>query len=390
MISPLVVKLTLEDLSHSGSTIGKIYASSALGSILGTFATGYYLISWFGTRAIICGVGIILIVIGLLFAVTGRQRIIAAAASTVLIVALVVAVHVAPSQSILAGPCLRETNYFCIRVSEKTLEDQSTVRILTLDRLVHSYSSLDNPRKLVYQYEKVAAETTDYLSRRDNDLQAFFIGGGGYTFPRYLEAVYPQSTIDVAEIDPGVTQTAYDLLGLKPDTHIKTYNEDARTYLKQLPADKRYSLVLGDAFNDFSVPYHLTTREFNDLVRKHMTDNGIYVLNLIDGYPPNFVIAFMRTLNLTFANLYLIPTSKDWQSIYRNTYIILASPQPIDTDRLREMTGNDDVRDIDQWLLPNDKVDKLMRGGPQYALTDDYVPVDNLLAPMFEASEAGH
>ncbi len=389
-ISPLVVKLTMEDLSHSGRTIGNIYAASALGSILGTFATGYYLISWFGTRAIICGVGILLIVMGLLLAVTRRQRVIAAVASVTLVVALVVAVLVAPIQSVLSGPCLRETNYYCIRVTEKTVEGQGVMRVLMLDRLVHSYSSLDNPRLLGYQYEKVAAETTEYIALRQDELHTLFIGGGGYTFPRYLEAVYPQSSIDVAEIDPGVTQMAHDMLGLKPDTRINTYNEDARTYLKQLPADKRYNLVLGDAFNDFSVPYHLTTREFNDIVRKHMTDNGVYILNLIDGKPFNFVITFVRTLRLTFDYVYLIPTSKDYESVSRNTFIILASAQPIDTGRLREMTGNDDVRDIDQWILSNDQVEQLLQTGPQYTLSDDYVPVDNLLAPMFEASEAGH
>ncbi|MCL5276089.1 MAG: fused MFS/spermidine synthase [Chloroflexi bacterium] len=386
MISPLVVKLSLEDLNHAGNTVGQIYAASALGSILGTFATGYYLISWFGTHAIMLGVGIILIVLGLLLSATGRNRLITSTASAV----LVAAVFIAPIQPIVQGPCLRETNYFCIRVTEKTLDDKSTVRILALDRLVHSYSSLDNPRKLVYQYEKVAAETTEYLAQRENTLNAFFIGGGGYTFPRYLEAVYPNSSIDVAEIDPGVTQTAYQMLGLSPTTRIVTYNEDARMYLKTMPADKRYNLVLGDAFNDFSVPYHLTTREFNDLLRSHMTLDGIYILNMIDGKPFNFVITFMRTLKLTFNYLYLIPTNKDYAAVDHNTFIILASAQPIDTAKLRTLTGSDNVRDIDQWLLPDSKVTEMLQSGPQYTLSDDFVPVDNLLAPMFEASAATH
>ncbi len=385
-ISPLVVKLSLQDLNHAGNTVGQIYAASALGSILGTFATGYYLISWFGTHAIMLGVGIILIVLGLLLGAVGRNRLVTGTASAV----LVAAVFIAPIQPILQGPCLRETNYFCIRVTEKTLGDKSVVRILALDRLVHSYSSLDNPRKLVYQYEKVAAETTEYLAQREPMLNAFFIGGGGYTFPRYLEAVYPNSRIDVAEIDPGVTQTAYQMLGLSPSTRIMTYNEDARMYLKTLPADKRYNLVLGDAFNDFSVPYHLTTREFNDMLRSHMTPDGIYILNLIDGKPFNFVIAFMRTLKLTFNNLYLIPTNKDYAAVDHNTFIILASAQPIDTAKLRALTCSDNVRDIDQWLLPDDQVAAMLQSGPQYTLSDDFVPVDNLLAPMFEASAATH
>ncbi|HEY3288544.1 MAG TPA: fused MFS/spermidine synthase, partial [Anaerolineae bacterium] len=193
-----------------------------------------------------------------------------------------------------------------------------------------------------------------------------------------------------AEIDPGVTQTAMEFLGVKPDSRIHTDNEDARTYLKQLSADTRYNVVLGDAFNDFSVPYHLTTREFNDLLRSHMTDDGVYILNLIDGNPPYFVAAFMRTLKQTFGYLYLIPTTRDYAAVTRSTFIVLASLQPIDTGQLRQLTGNDDVRDIDQWLLSDEQVLEMLKEGPQFTLSDDFVPVDNLLMPMFEASEAGH
>jgi len=57
MISPIVVKLTLNNLEKTGNVVGKIYAFSTLGSILGTFATGFYLISWMGTRYILLTMG---------------------------------------------------------------------------------------------------------------------------------------------------------------------------------------------------------------------------------------------------------------------------------------------------------------------------------------------
>src|SRR5512136_702511 len=61
MISPVVVKLTLNNLEKTGNVVGKIYAFSTLGSILGTFATGFFLISWMGTRHILLTMGIILV-----------------------------------------------------------------------------------------------------------------------------------------------------------------------------------------------------------------------------------------------------------------------------------------------------------------------------------------
>src|SRR3990172_1645110 len=67
MISPVVVKLTLHNLQKTGNVVGKIYAFSTLGSILGTFATGFFLISWMGTRSILLTMGILLIVSSVLF-----------------------------------------------------------------------------------------------------------------------------------------------------------------------------------------------------------------------------------------------------------------------------------------------------------------------------------
>ena len=383
MISPLVVKLTLQDLSKTGNVIGRIYAASALGSIFGTFATGYYLIQWFGTRTILLGVGVILLVMAVLIGQWTRNRLVPVAVSA----ALIAAAFLLPLQSVLAGPCLRETNYFCIKVREDIREDRITYMTLILDRLVHSYTALEDPTKLAYGYEKVGAEVLEYMEARDGKLDVFFIGGGGYTLPKYIEYVYPESTVEVAEIDPGVTQIAYDMLGLRQETPILSFNEDARLFLTNLDPARRYSLVMGDAFNDFSVPYHLTTHEFNQLVRQHMTDDGIYMLNLIDGKERPFVGAFLRTLKQTFDYLYFIPTSDNWRNLLRNTYVVLASPSPIDVNKLREVYGGDGARDVDNWLVREDEVYAVMSNGT-FVLTDEYVPTDNLLAPMFEASEA--
>lgn len=385
MISPIVVKLSLDDLSHSGSTVGRIYAASALGSIAGTFATGYFLVSAFGTRAILLGVGAVLIAMGLLFGqwVGGWRRPALAGAVTLLIA---VGLAAWPLRSALAGPCLRETDYFCIRVRDETRDNGDVFRVLTLDRLVHSYSSLDDPRKLLYGYEKVGAELLAYMEQEYDLIDVFFIGGGGYTLPRYIEAVHPRSVIEVAEIDPTVTTTAREHLGVKADTKIVSHAQDARLFLATLDPARKYNLVVGDAFNDFSVPYHLTTREFNDLVRRHMTDDGVYMLNLIDGGDLPFVSAMLRTLQQTFAHVYLVPTNRNWENATRNTFIILASPSPIDLTTLRGFDGGDGERSINQWMVSQREMQVAAQMGNGVTLTDDYVPTDSLLAPLFDDS----
>ena len=67
MISPVVIKLTVVDLEQTGNVVGKIYAFSTLGSILGTFATGFFLIEAMGTRTILYGVGAVLVLCAPIF-----------------------------------------------------------------------------------------------------------------------------------------------------------------------------------------------------------------------------------------------------------------------------------------------------------------------------------
>jgi spermidine synthase len=375
-ISPIVAKLAVRDLAKTGRTVGRIYGAGSLGSIVGTFATGFLLISWFGTHVIVWGVALILLAMGLVFLLERRWP-------WILMAGLVLSgmTLLASNRDWLQGTCTRETNYFCIKVHEQE-RDGEPVRVLTLDRLVHSYTSLDNPTKLIYGYEQIYAEVTAYRAQQDDHLRALFVGGGGYTFPRYMEAVYPGSDIHVLEIDPGVTQVAHDLLGLDRDTTVVTYNEDARLFLEREPTS-RYDLIMGDAFNDFSVPYHLTTKEFNDRVRAWLEDDGLYFVNIIDGPRGDFLRAYVHTLRQTFQHVYLAPTIDSWRQAVRSTFVLIASDAPLDRSALLTLDAGDGIPLLSNQLLSQDEVDALLAGGRVVTLTDRYAPVDQMLAPVF-------
>lgn len=368
--SPIVVKLAIRDLSRAGRTVGQIYAFGTVGSIVGTFLTGFWLIAEFGTYTIVLGVASVLLLLGLVFLLGRRWW------GAVLVLPLLIGGSLwARQQGWLEGPCMHETNYFCIKVKQEE-KDGETVRTLILDRLVHSYTSLDNPTKLVYGYEKVYAELTAYQAARREGLRALFIGGGGYTFPKYMEAIYPDSTLDVIEIDPGVTEVAYVYLGLPRDTKVASFNEDARMFLAREP-DTRYDLVMGDAFNDFSVPYHLTTDGFNARVRAWMEADGLYMVNIIDGSYGRFLRAYVRTLRQTFAHVYVVPTNAEWREASRNTIVIVGTDTPLDMDAFAA-----DSLWL-QWLLPDEEVDALLTEDVAVLLTDRYAPVEQMLAPVF-------
>ena len=115
-------------------------------------------------------------------------------------------------------------------------------------------------------------------------LATLFLGGGAYSFQRHIQYAYPGTAVDVAEIDPAVTNANFQATGLPRDTPIKTYWGDARQFVDRHQNNKQYDLIFGDAFNDFSVPWHLTTREFNDKIAKMMSPKGVYMINIIDAY----------------------------------------------------------------------------------------------------------
>ena len=371
-ISPILVKLAVRDLAKTGSTVGRIYAAGTVGSIAGTFATGFWLISWFGTHTIIWAVGGLLVLLGLALIVGRRWPVMAAA-----VVALGAGSWFANGQGWLQSICDRETNYFCIRVVEQT-RDGAPVRALILDRMVHSHSSLDDPTKLVYDYERMYAEVTAHRAAQDDHLRALFIGGGGYTFPRYMATIYPGSDVDVIEIDPEVTEVAYEELGVRRDAKITNYNEDGRMVLSREPS-QTYDLIYGDAFNDFSVPYHLTTHEFNQRVQAWLAEDGLYVINMIDGAQARFLRAFVETLRQTFPYVYVAPTDFEWKQLSRNTFVIVASGQPVAVDAIG--AGSD--RRFASHLLSAADLDAVLAAGKVVILTDRYAPVDQMLAPVF-------
>jgi spermidine synthase len=380
-ISPVVVKLSLDDLTRTGNTVGRIYAVSTAGSIVGTFVTGFYLIEAMGTRSIVWIVGLILLVLGFVIAFAGRRvrgpEIVAGA------VVLAVLGMLFNYRDVWAAPCVKESSYFCIRISSATLEGRP-VRSLVLDHLVHSYVDLDDPTFIGYGYERVYNEITEWHVNDRPQFSSLFIGGGGYTFPKYLSTIYPKSDIHVLEIDPAVTQAAHDFLALPTDTTVQTHNGDARQWFIENRPVGRFDLIYGDAFNDLSVPYHLTTLEFDQMARQSLKPDGIMMTNIIDNYRSgDFLRSYLRTLTKTFEHVYLFGLGRAWEGNGPSTYVTVASPKALDLDDFRNFVGPTVRREKATAIMDDAMLREYLASGRQFLLTDDYAPVDNLLARLF-------
>jgi spermidine synthase/MFS family permease len=386
-VAPIVIRLSLGTLETSGAIVGRLYAASNFGSILGAFLTGFWLISGFGTRQVVLGIGVLLAVMGVASGKLWRGRgtsralaLVAAAALMILLVSLV------DQRRALDSGCYRETDYFCIKVYDQPHERDRVLRTLALDHLVHSYNALDDPTYYEYSYIRVYAEVADYVAGQRPDFRALFIGGGGYTLSRGLEVEYSNASLEVVEIDPGVTRTAYELMGLPPQTRIATHNLDARLALAQLQPTPRYHLVFGDAFNDLSVPYHLTTLEFDERVRAVLDDDGFYLINVIDKFRGGlFLPSVVRTMRAVFPYVYLMSAGAPWKSMASSpsTYVVAGTARPIDQDRLNRVQPQGAGGTILTSIMPLQEMEEWLEGAGGFVLTDDFAPADNLLAPLF-------
>ncbi|WZO99222.1 fused MFS/spermidine synthase [Isosphaeraceae bacterium EP7] len=480
-VSPVVAKLAVDRVRASkrtGAAIGQVYAWGMVGSILGTFLTGFVLIDVLGTK------GVILVLAALLaFSATFLGSVLHAAWAGIPLGLCVIAFMPHPwfqAQGVAwgireeagkldtvedANAYVDESNYYYIKVTNEP-DAEGQKRTLVLDNLIHGYFVLDHPERVDYQYEHIYALVSDRVSKSKAKaagkpagevmpLKTMFLGGGAYTFPRYLQHTYHGTEADVAEIDPAVTRANHAALGLPANTPIKTIWGDARTFVERNQTKKQYDIIFGDAFNDFSVPWHLTTLEFNRKLETMLGPDGVYMINIIDMYESDaeaisraeaegrsnarrravvaveasakakgktatedetelardsaeadpaevevlkaknlkrarsiggFLAAWVETAKKTFPNVYIYGTDDVPGRGLRETYVVVVSKKPLD---LAELGG----RDADPRFFHDDKLFEPRPYGPTemkelevrslgIVLTDDYAPVENLLAPV--------
>jgi len=365
-VTPVVVKLQLEDLAETGTIVGRYSAIGTAGAIFGTFFTGFVLIAALPSRPILLFVGAVLVVWGL--ALVARTKTLATGGMAVLTAVATVA---GGAMAVAQGPCESETTYYCARVT--TDEIRPSGRILWLDTLRHSYVDLEDPTYLQFRYSRIVDDIVA-TQVEPGPLDALYIGGGGFTLPRWLSAIRPGSTNTVLELDEGLVTIAEERLGLDQDQIDEIMIGDARLTLQQTP-EARFDLVVGDAFGGPSVPWHLTTTEFMDDMRDRLRPGGMYVMNMIDYPPSSFAKAMGATLGSVFDHVMVIAPPNYLDGTRGGNFVFAASDNPFDAGAVTAAIaarGAESIAivglELDEWV------------GAADPLTDAFAPVDQLIS----------
>ncbi len=372
VVTPLLTTLALKLDSRSGHVVGRMHALAAIGSIAGTFLTGYLLVQYFGTRAVVLGTAVALFALAAPFLRRGGR-----VAPAALMIAAAAAGGLLWQRDGLATPCTRESSYFCIRVVDHSGDAPfGEARGMVLDHLLHGINHASVPQMLIAPYVHALDELAyaHFDDRYEQGLAYFFAGGGAYSHPRAVEALSPASTVTVAELDPMVTLTAVEHLFLRPEG-MRIVHEDARQVLAGEPGP--FDVIVGDVFHDVAIPQHLVTREFAALVRSKLSPGGLYAMNVVDSFPdPRLIKSLVKTLSQEFAHVDV--WMEGMPEHPRVTFVLTAS----NGERLPETVTA-------RWGFErawHRVTEKLMEIGTPPdelpVLTDDYAPVERLIAGL--------
>ena len=114
--------------------------------------------------------------------------------------------------------------------------------------------------------------------------------------------------------------------------------------------------------------------------------DGVLMANVIDSFDKGaFMPSYIRTLEEVFGkgNVYLMTLTSDYDHIGITTCVVVASAQKLDMDdfvrKVKKGGG-----EMTSHVMPQDRLQEFLKDRYSVILTDDYVPVDNLIAPIFE------
>jgi len=266
----------------------------------------------------------------------------------------------------------RESKYYRIGVVDYPAEGRRCLHF-SKSRGVQSSMILAKPDELDLRYSKsMAAALAFHPAPQD----VLLIGLGGASIPKFIQKNFPNTRIDIVEIDPDVVQVCQDWFQFKGTPNTRVIVMDGRMYLKR--STKQYDVILLDAYASDRVPFHLTTQEFIQLVKSRLKAGGLVASNLWEHAVNRFYFAELKTFQATFPQTYLFRSGDSGNIIVFGS--LAAEPLPKEEWVKRAAAANAgkdfgfDLADLvarEYEILTTKKINEKV-------LTDDMAPVDTL------------
>lgn len=401
-VTPIAVRLRARELARVGRTAGRLFSISTVGSIAGTFATAFWLVPELGTDQVLGVAAATLFVAATIVAVVDRMVVGTIVAVGAAVAASFAAASLAPDRGgTLSRAAARNWSpVYRLHIDPSTAPELQYVGakvIFKQDTRYHQLAVVEEGGRRTlrfggsYQSEmfvdapyRTAFEYTDYFflgpAYDPTARSVLFLGLGGGSAPKRFLRDFPELRLQAVELDPVVLDVARRLFAVPKRLPVSI--DDARRWLAR--HDGRWDVIAIDTFYADGVPFHLTTREFLELVRDRLAPGGVVVTNVIGavkGPSSKLFRSLYRTYRAVFPTVAVHPVGGSGEA-YGNLMIVATESAAPAKSLLRERwrslrsahpgaPGLDDAIRF-RWdaLIPTRDVP---------TLTDAYAPVDALL-----------
>lgn len=278
-VTPSLVKYTVDSLDDSGKVVGTLGAYNTIGSIIGTFLPTFVTIPAVGTAITFFIFGGILLILALIYFFTTSRKFTRTVLPILLFLACLIGGHSTSfafweSDLVYEG----ESVYNYLQV-----KDTGSSVILSTNVLfgVQSVTMKEKELTGMYYDYAMAAPLMSPAYPYDGQLQMLILGMGTGTYARQCLAyrggmgISGMEIVGV-EIDEKITELSERYFDVPPD--VRTVNYDGRAYLQA--SDGRYDVIMVDAYQDITIPFQMSSVEFFTLVKEHLKENGVMVVNM--------------------------------------------------------------------------------------------------------------
>lgn len=272
-VTPSLVKYTVNNLDENGKIVGELGALNTIGSIIGTFLPTFVTIPSVGTAATFIIFSGILALVGIIYFVSTRKKILLCVGSALIIVTLTFFTgnfSFAFWESGITYEGESIYNYLQVREDAESVVLSTNV-IFGVQSIMMKNESLTG---MYYDYALAAPLMAGMGSKTDNEMLILGLGTG--TYATYCSRYFPGTNIEGVEIDEKIASLASKYFQLSKDVKVSVY--DGRAYLTA--SEKKYDVIMVDAYQDITIPFQLSSVEFFTQVSSHLKDGGVMVVNM--------------------------------------------------------------------------------------------------------------
>ncbi len=372
-VSPFVIRLLLEDRTHAGQVSGQVYAVSTLGSILGTFVPVLWLIPEIGTARTFLALSGALLLVGLLgMATVDRHKAITHVWMPLVLLGLAWWALRGPIKASTGQLFETESAYNYIQVREV-----GGLRYLMLNegQAVHSvYVPDGGPTYGTWDYFLAAPFFNAAPYTPDRVERLGIVGLAAGTIAQQYTQVFGPIPIDGWDIDPEVMRVGREFFAMT-EPNLRTIAQDGRWGLEH--SGQLYTVIGVDAYRPPYIPWQLTTREFFEMVREHLTDEGVLVINV--GRTPEdrrLIEALVGTIGAVFPSVHVVDVPGTFNTmVYATVQPTAAGNLELNLKQLRNLGAPSLLLDVVSRAAEN----LTATPASQIVFTDDRAPVETLV-----------